>query len=93
LIDGLSGNGKYPVFAKVVESPRYSAVALLIRTESRADQEKPPSWTKAIVPRMTRIVMTTINSTRVNPRVFILSQCIKWGVVRYQNWRILFYSK
>ena len=39
-----------------------------IRTLSRAFDWNPQRFIKAMVQRMTRIVITTISSTKVNPR-------------------------
>jgi hypothetical protein len=46
-------------------------VRLEILAESLAEPENHPRFKKAIVPRMTRIVMTTMSSTRVKPVKFL----------------------
>jgi hypothetical protein len=46
-------------------------VRLEILAESLAEPENQPRFKKAIVPRITRIVMTTMSSTRVKPVKFL----------------------
>ena len=63
-----SGIGKDPDFTYAIFRPLSIEATVVMRTLSRAHLAYPESETSAIVPRITRIVMTTINSTRVKPR-------------------------
>lgn len=67
-----SGGRTAPFFTRAISSPLEILVKSDTREESRAEPANPPSCTNPIVPRITKMVMTTMSSTRVKPLYFFV---------------------
>ena len=63
-----SGVGYCPDLIWWRESPDSMFLRVVTLSESRALEENPVRLVKAMAPRITRIVITTMSSTRVKPR-------------------------
>jgi hypothetical protein len=64
---GASGGGSAPLFIENISNPWVILVRSDTRALSLAEPANPQRLMKAMVPRMTRIVMTTMSSTSVKP--------------------------